>query len=105
MGFRGSREWANSGRYTLLQKCDITVAGVSCDGNIASTEDWGWFIPWGGADPPHPPPPPPVSHDQKWLQSVLQSKGFYHGDIDGDIGPLSIAGMIGYMEAKEGGTS
>ncbi len=108
MGFRGSREWANSGKYTLLQKCDITVAGVDCDGNIASTEDWGWFIPWAHVDPPLPPVPPPppvVTHDQKWLQSVLQSHGFYHGDIDGDIGPNSVAGMIAYMEAKEGGTS
>ncbi len=102
MGFRGSRDWANNDKYDLLQTCDTNILGIGSDSNVARTQDWGWFIPWGSTPQPPPPPPPPpiVTHDAKWLQSVLTRDGFYHGTVDGDVGPLTIAGMIAYLEGK-----
>jgi hypothetical protein len=47
-----------------------------------------------------PQPPPPLTHDASWMQLVLENRGFYHGGVDGNVGPLTIAAMIKYLESK-----
>lgn len=45
----------------------------------------------------------PNMHDEKWLQHQLKTVGLYPGEIDGDIGPLSIMGMIRFLETANPG--
>jgi hypothetical protein len=105
-GFAGSKEYVAAGLQDLWQEsCDQTLLGLSVDYNTANPasagQAWGSFVPWGApAIPAVIPAPPPISHDARWLQTVLQKAGLYNGQIDGNVGPLTVNGAIAYMEKK-----
>lgn len=99
-GFNGSKEYIAAGLQDLWQvQCDKTLHGLSIDYNEAKNPDWGHFVPWEApVVPPVVTPPPQITHDATWLQEILAKAGLYHGQIDGDAGPLTIAGMIAAIE-------
>lgn len=102
-GFNGSKDYVAAGLQDLWQvECDKTLLGMSVDYDEAKPAgNWGSFVPWGPpAIPAVIPAPPSISHDTRWLQTVLQKAGLYGGAIDGDVGPLTINGMIAYLEKK-----
>lgn len=104
-GFNGSKDYVAAVLQDLWQEqCDKDLLGMSVDYNTANPARggaWGSFVPWGPpAVPAVIPAPPPISHDAKWLQTVLQKAGLYGGAIDGDVGPLTVNGTIAYMEKK-----
>jgi hypothetical protein len=98
-GFRGTKAYLAAGKQDLWQnKCDTSLVGVDCDFSEARTSDWGWFVPGGKAVITDPEKP---LHDVKWIQGIFTKSGFYHDDIDGDVGPKTVAAMIRYCEWHE----
>lgn len=117
LGFAGSTAAVRAGNFDIWQGtidasgyhqgCDKTLARLGCDfdtlGPGRNYDSVGIFTPWAITPPPEPVPAPPpvIAHDARWLQTVLQQEGVYHGAIDGGIGPLSIAAMIAYVEKHQ----
>jgi hypothetical protein len=97
MGWRGSRAFDAAKRWHLKQGATVNGGdlGIEYDPNVAVDLDtigaW-WLLDAGPVKPPAPPPVD-VENAIRSLQAVLLAAGLYHGTVDGDPGPLTIAAL------------
>jgi hypothetical protein len=107
MGMRGSRDFAASGRATMIQDVGDKQhlgLGIAVDSDEVETADYGgWAIVSDAPDEPLPIPyvgSADILPALKDVQAALKGEGLYKGAIDGLWGPRTAAAFAAYYASR-----